>query len=99
MCGPSIPVVMVAQCSGNSGIKSEKNKAVRVFWVITLSFCVAVQERGGTFPSPSPALSPLFQFFSVLAGSIASCPQKAYSAHSADKGLQGGNRKEIVQKV
>ncbi|KAF3858191.1 hypothetical protein F7725_011392, partial [Dissostichus mawsoni] len=32
-------------------------------------------------------------------GSIASCPWKAHSAHSADKGLRGGNREEIVQKV
>lgn len=45
------------------------------------------------------SLSLLFSFFFfVLAGFIA-CPRKAYSAHSADKGLQGGNREEIVQKV
>lgn len=98
--GPSILVVMVALCSGNSRIK--KKKISEVFWVINPSFYIAVQEKKGTFLSLSLPFSPalcLFSLFSVLAGSRASCPWKAYSAHSVDKGLKGGNRKEIVQNV
>lgn len=96
---PSILVIIVPQCSGNTRIKSEKKtkkQGSEVFWVITSSFCIAVQEGGGAFFSVSPFF--IYIYF-VLAGSIASCPWKAYSAHSADKGLQGGNREEIVQKV
>lgn len=77
-----------------------KKQGGEVFWVITPSFCIAAQEGGGAFLSLSLLLFLLFfLFLFFLAGSIASCPWKAHSAHSADKGLQGGNREEIVQKV
>ena len=65
MCGPSIPVVIVAQCSGNSGIKSEKKKVKgsEVFWVITSSLCIAVQEGGGAFLSSLSLLYFIFFLF------------------------------------
>lgn len=74
------------------GDKKVKKYGGEVFWIITPSFCVAMQSKR----------EELFFFFFlslfVLAGFIA-CPWKAYSAHSTDRGLQGGNREEIVQKA